>query len=968
MSGKVVDAGDGTPLAGAQVTAGDFRATTDAQGRYALSVPPDTYAVKITKFGYAAKTLAEATFTDGQSVTDDAALTAKARVAVSGTVKDDSGHDWPLYASVSVKGEPTSAVHTDPVTGRYTIQLPENDTYTLQVDASYPGYRRVTEDVTVAGSGLTRNVGVKVDEAGCSAAGYGYTYHGAKQDFEGSDGTTPPEGWTVVDDAGEGQAWRFDSTRFGNHTGGTGKFAMIDSDVYGPAGRQDTSLVSPVWDFSDRTHPILEFGNDYHSYTNGSADVDLSTDGGTTWQTLSHWTSTSHTGPVTETLDLSAAAGKSQVQVRFRYTARFAYWWAVDDVFAGDRTCDPKASGLVVGQVTDRNTESGVAGASVTSDDKPADGTVSVTTPDDTALGDGFYWFVSSLTGTHPLTAHGAGYAPKKSQTAIGADAATAADFALAAGRLQITASSIDKTVAWKGSKTATATVKNTGTADATVKLTERTGRFDMQKTGSGAPTQIIKGSYSPGFIRPGSAQSKANAQAQPYAAPWTTITDYKLPIMDNAVATGDDGTVYSVGGTSGNAIASNTYVYDPATTAWSLTTDSGQRRDAAQTAFLNGMLYVTGGWSEGGDTLSRTQAYDPQTDSWSNMADVPKGYAGAASATLDGMWYVVGGCGTNSCGARDVHAYNPDTDDWKTLAPYPEPTSWLGCGGINGQLYCAGGTTDNGSSRRAYVYDPTTDAWSPIADLPLDLWGGGYTAVGGQLLMSGGTTGQNTTVTNQGVAYDPRTDAWSDVANSNNALYRGGSSCGFYKVGGSAGGFSPTHLVEQLPGLGTCNDATEVDWLSLDTKELTLAPGESKTATVTVDAGAASVSQPGVYRATLAIAENTPYAYQPIGVTMTVNPPATWGKITGTVKGADCSADPAALKGATVRIKSASGSYTLKTDRDGMYALWLDARNSPLEVIAVKDGWTPDSRNVRIKRGDTTTADFTLQLDHSCS
>ncbi|WP_432181567.1 carboxypeptidase regulatory-like domain-containing protein [Streptomyces sp. NBC_00063] len=966
VRGKVTDAADGKPLTGAEVSAGDFATTTDERGTYELVVPPGAYIVKVAKFGYATKSFPEATLADGRSVTDDAGLTPKPRVAVSGTVADDSGHGWPLYAQVSVKGEPTSVVHNDPATGHYTIDLPEDGTYTLQTDAAYPGYRQSRTDVTVAATDRTQNLGVKVEDASCTAAGYAHTYHGDQQDFETADGaTTPPAGWTVTDGIGNGQTWKFNSSR-DNDTGGSGKFAMVDSDRYGGTGQQNTSLVSPVWDFSADTHPILTFNSDYHSYSNGSADVDLSIDGGATWQNLTHWTTAPRIGPSPETVDLATAAGKSQVQVRFHYTGKFAYYWAVDDVFAGDRTCDPKSAGLVVGQVTDKNTDDGVAGATVTSDDKPGDGAVTVATPDDAALGDGFYWFVSTLTGTHPVTARGPGYTAEKNDVAIAADAATTADYTLSAGRLEITPPAVDKTVAWQGTGTATVTLKNTGTADAHVELTERPGGFDLQKTGAGAAPQDIKGTYTPEFIAPGRDADKADASTEPAAAPWTGITDYRVPIMDNAVATGDDGKVYSVGGISGSAVASNTYVYDPAVAAWSLAKDSGQRREAAQAAFLGGKLYVTGGWSNEGTPLNRTQAYDPGAGTWSDVASSPKGLAGAASATLEGKWYVVGGC-TDDCGATTAQAFDPDAGTWTTLAPYPIPVSWLGCGGIAGRLYCAGGTTSDSSTTKGYVYDPTDDTWSPIAEMPIDLWASGYTAAGGKLMLSGGVTTGTSLVTNRGLAYDPLTNSWSDLPNSNNALYRGGSSCGFYKVGGSGDGFSPSSLAEQLPGLGSCTSSSDVDWLSVDDKELTVAPGTSKTVTVTLDAQADSVSQPGAYKGQFSVGEDTPYSYAPIGVAVTVSPPGSWGKITGTVEGAACDGDQAALKGATIVVKSASGNHTLKTDADGRFALWLDARSSPLEVIAAKDGWTPDSRNIKIKRGDTSTADYTLQPDHSC-
>jgi len=69
-----------------------------------------------------------------------------------------------------------------------------------------------------------------------------------------------------------------------------------------------------------------------------------------------------------------------------------------------------------------------------------------------------------------------------------------------------------------------------------------------------------------------------------------------------------------------------------------------------------------------------------------------------------------------------------------------------------------------------------------------------------------------------------------------------------------------------------------------------------------------------------------------------------------------------APIAGATVQIDTWAASYTLKTDKDGHYALWLDVRNNPLQVIVAKDGYQPQVRKVKISKGTTTTADFSLK------
>ncbi|SCG66203.1 carboxypeptidase-like regulatory domain-containing protein [Micromonospora inositola] len=254
---------------------------------------------------------------------------------------------------------------------------------------------------------------------------------------------------------------------------------------------------------------------------------------------------------------------------------------------------------------------------------------------------------------------------------------------------------------------------------------------------------------------------------------------------------------------------------------------------------------------------------------------------------------------------------------------------SWEACGAISDALYCAGGeSSSGGATRHTYVYDPHADSWSPAADMPIDLWGSGYTTAEGRLLVSGGVTEHNSVVTNQGFGLDPASDTWTPISNSNNTLYRSGSACGFYKIGGNTGGEDAQNLgsSEVLPGRVDCGETNHVSWLAVNPTTLTLAPGASTTVTVTVDANVPDITQPGTYTAAVVIGTDTPYTTPTVPVSMTVNPPKTWGKITGTVTGPS-----GALPGATVQINTSLGHYTLRTDASGHYQLWLDVRNNPV-------------------------------------
>jgi hypothetical protein len=277
--------------------------------------------------------------------------------------------------------------------------------------------------------------------------------------------------------------------------------------------------------------------------------------------------------------------------------------------------------------------------------------------------------------------------------------------------------------------------------------------------------------------------------------------------------------------------------------------------------------------------------------------------------------------------------------------------------------VYCAGGTAGNSTFKDGAAYDPGSDSWTAIAALPIDLWGSASGAANGELIVSGGVTNGFSTITNQGYAYDPSTDSWTAIPNAQFPRYRAGASCGFYKIGGSSGGFSPTPDSEHLSDLTQCG-VTDVPWLVEDQTALTIQPGHSATVTLTLSATtAAQVVQPGTYTAQLGVSANTPYTVNPVNITMTVTPPKSWGKITGTVTGTSCKGDTSPLRGAQIQINAKGGaSVSLKTAADGTYAYWVDSKVSQYTVIASKDGWvTQVVDKVAVKAGKTTTVNFNL-------
>ncbi|MGI5133845.1 carboxypeptidase regulatory-like domain-containing protein [Streptomyces sp. CA-106110] len=839
VSGTVTD-NAGKPVSGAVVSSGPYTATTDAQGAYTLTVKPGTYTITIDAYGYAQATVS-AMVADGGSTRLDARLRQLAVENVSGTVRDGAGHGWPLYAEISVKGVPGGPVWTDPRTGAYTVKLPENHTYTLQVTSAEPGYLPVTRDVAVSTGSAKADFALKGDTWGGNNPGYTLSLKTSNTEpFDSTD--SAPQGWSVVNASGTNQGWVFgDPGHRTNHTGGTGGFAIADSNYPSPRMAEDTQLISPAYDLSKDVSPEIAFDTDYRGSSTQTGDVDVSTDGGKTWTTLWHQTFQWVFGPSHVEIPLTGYAGQSDVRVRFHYTSPGVYW-EVDDVSMVDRVLTPVPGGLISGTVADGNTGQGIVGATVTNADSSVRAMTSAT-PDDPAIGDGFYAAFVPGSGNQGFTATMPSYTQTEKSVKIAADKAVQQDFVLKAGHLVVDTSSISADVQSGHQVTKRLTIKNTGNAPATWTAAERTG------------------------TEPGSPNSGTPAGA------WQPIADLPAAVYDNAVDT-VQGTVYSaLGAQQYDRELNSLYAYDPQTGTWSQRASAPQASEAPAHGVIDGKIYYAGG-SQSGRAIATTQVYDPATDTWAKAADEPTPSSGAASAVLDGRLYVVGG----GNGTTHVQVYDPATNAWSTAAAYPQTITGGACGAIGGKLYCAGGFTNFGAVKDAFVYSPSSNSWARIANLPIPLAQSSYTAANGQLLLSGGSTpkGSINVSTPHGYAYDPQKGTWSALPDTPTTMTRGGGSTGMYRAGGVKedvrSEFDVVATAEVLRGY----DETESDvtWLSESPQRVTLKPGQSATVTVTLDAKDLSLA--GTYTATLEQEDDTPYALAPVPVTLKVSGSAT--------------------------------------------------------------------------------------------
>jgi len=462
VHGTVTNAITTNPIANAQVqaqgtTSGPYTTFTNDSGQYSFSLPPDTYDLTFSAFGYEPLTVNGVVVTDGGDVTQDAALQPTATADLDGYVMGHA-HGWPLYAEVVVKysGSPVAQTFTNPFNGYYSFTgLPATLPYSIEVTSLIAGYNPATHNITtLPPAGWTENFSLTEDGTqdfvSCVLQG------GLNENFD--EGPFPPQGWKVeVYNSNTSNNWRRNDAwgRANVVPGGSGFAAGADSDKAGyGSGNFDTALVTP-WIQMPATPRELAYNHYFRPYYSSDRGyVDICVSPCSSWTNLQTFTSTNSTA---QTVDLSAYAGQL-VKIRFRYVSgEWAWYWYIDNVRTQEPavppipdnptfSCNPVPGTLVEGFVTDANTTLPVVGATVLNNNTGRSATT-VATSADNNIPDGFYYLFVPLPGSGPstrtFTASKTGYGNDVKTATLPPNATYQLNFALPAGWLQVSPASL---------------------------------------------------------------------------------------------------------------------------------------------------------------------------------------------------------------------------------------------------------------------------------------------------------------------------------------------------------------------------------------------------------------------------------------------------------------------------------------------------------------------------------------------
>jgi uncharacterized repeat protein (TIGR01451 family) len=921
LQGTVIDSSTLLGIDGAQIRATvdvtrTYPTLTKSDGTYSMQIPVETYEVTASEYGYLPSTVTGVEIFSGTVTTQDFSLTSAPLHVISGTVSDvNTG--WSLYAQITIGGAPIDSIWSNPVTGYYSVTLPEGLPYTFLVQADLPGYIPASIPVGPLTSDMTQNIPLEVDETACEAPGYQLNITPAyTTDFEANNGGFTSSGTTSW-------AWGAPISGPGVAHSGVNVWATNLEGNYN--SNENGYITSPTIDLSGYVgeSPAISWWQwlmTEDSYDNASLEV--SKNGGTSWDLVY--------GPVSGAVDeawkrrhvfLDSSYAVGNFLIRFHFTSDATITlpgWYVDDLAIGPGSCEPQEGGLVAGNVFDANSFQGLVGATVTSGGGLS--TTSQATPLDPEAPDGLYTLFSP-SGTHTFTATmTGGYQSAVETPSVQLNETVLQNFDLEAGWLSAYPLLLETALELGDSIVQPLTLTNQGGITATFEL------FELEKG------MVPSGPFEePSFVVKSFKQNLPNSQglgipAPPVGAPlaageviqsWEVIgatgpwgiaydgINGTVWISSPSASWGGDDKLYEF--TTAGAATGRSYPHSaphsvgPADMAydwktgmlWAMNVNSGVSNCIYEIDPLLGYTgdYVCPGGGSGFSISQRGLAYDPTTDTWfaGGWNDLMVYRFDSAGNILSSVQTGLGIAGL---------AYNPETQHLFVMV--------------------------NGNPNKVYVLDVANN----------------YTLIGEFSVSQDFGNGAGA-----GMEFDCNGDLWA-VDMTTDKVYQ-------FSSGESA------NLCE-----------FDVPWLREDPVSGDVESSGHALVDLTFDAGVPEIDQPGVYQAQLKVKEDTPYYFPNLPVTMTVTAPSTWGKLKGTVSGLGyCDANPAPLEGVEVVIESSGGvSWTLSTTAAGYYQRWFDEAGSPYTItVTATEQTLGQVSGLLISGGVTLTQDVALHWLQPC-
>ncbi|XP_058262933.1 kelch-like protein 10 [Hemibagrus wyckioides] len=219
---------------------------------------------------------------------------------------------------------------------------------------------------------------------------------------------------------------------------------------------------------------------------------------------------------------------------------------------------------------------------------------------------------------------------------------------------------------------------------------------------------------------------------------------------------------LFAIGGLSGTSTMNTMETYDSKLDSWKCISSTEQRARAGHgTAFLNGLVYVIGGF-DNGECSSSVCTFNPMDGTWNESAPMHYSRSYVSVAVLDGFIYAMGGSNGNMR-LNTAERYDPSSNQWSLIPSMHEQRSEASAATLNGKIYICGGFNGNEYLLTAECYDPHHDQWTLIEPMHMRRSGLGVAVLNNKVFAVGGFDGDSCMQSIE--AFDPQTNSWRILA-----------------------------------------------------------------------------------------------------------------------------------------------------------------------------------------------------------
>ena len=150
--------------------------------------------------------------------------------------------------------------------------------------------------------------------------------------------------------------------------------------------------------------------------------------------------------------------------------------------------------------------------------------------------------------------------------------------------------------------------------------------------------------------------------------------------------------------------------------TGWETCASMSSARSNMSSIVINDNIYTFGG-TESGEVTNKTEVFDTTTEIWTRKASMPEGRYKHSAVYMNGKVYICGGYNEDGTAASDIEIYDVANNTWEinTLATPNNNTNYI-AGVYDEELYIFGGRENGQLTTKVYKYSYTLNEWNQMS------------------------------------------------------------------------------------------------------------------------------------------------------------------------------------------------------------------------------------------------------------